>query len=159
MCVCVWVCVCVCVCVCIHDLSWASNMSTCHIQMGIKIIVIPWLLSGKESACDAEDTWDLGSISGWGRSPGGGHGDPPQYSCLDNSMDTGAWQATVRKVAKSQTWLKRLSMRRKHRPSTKKSKTRRMHFLLEQESEPSGSRQLAKTRVNSKCDLFFYDDK
>ena len=51
----------------------------------------------------AADIKDVGLISGWGRSPGGGHGDPPQYSCLDNSMDTGAWQATVRKVAKSQT--------------------------------------------------------
>ena len=44
------------------------------------------------------------------RSPGGGHGDPLQYSCLGNPMDTGAWRATVRGVTKSQTQLKRLSM-------------------------------------------------
>ena len=51
-----------------------------------------WWLSGKESACSAED---LGSILGWGRSPGEGNGNPLQYSCLENSMDRGAWRATV----------------------------------------------------------------
>ena len=43
-------------------------------------------------------------------SPGGGSGSPRQYSCLENPVDTGAWWATVHRVAKSQTWLKRLSM-------------------------------------------------
>ena len=52
---------------------------------------------------------DLGSIPGSGRSHGGGHGNPPQYSCLKNPMDRGAWRATVRGVTKSQTWLKGLS--------------------------------------------------
>ena len=42
-----------------------------------------------------------GSIPGLGRSPGGGHGNPLQYSCLENSMDKGAWRATVHGVAKS----------------------------------------------------------
>ena len=46
--------------------------------------------------------------------PGGGNGNPLQYSCLGNPMDRGAWQATVLGVAKSQTWLKRLSMHRYH---------------------------------------------
>ena len=46
---------------------------------------------GKESACDAGDT---GSILGWGRSPGEGTGNPLEYSCLGNPMDSGAWQAT-----------------------------------------------------------------
>ena len=46
---------------------------------------------------------DLGSIPGLGRSPGGGHGNPLQYSCLENPMDGGAWQATVHGVAKSRT--------------------------------------------------------
>ena len=41
---------------------------------------------------------------GWGRSPGGGHGDPLQSSCLENSMDRGAWQGAVHGVAQSQTW-------------------------------------------------------
>ena len=49
---------------------------------------------GKESASNAGD---LGSIPGLGRSPGGGHGNPLQYSCLENPMDRGAWQATVHK--------------------------------------------------------------
>ena len=44
-----------------------------------------------------------GSIPRSGRSPGGGHGNPPQYSCLENTMDRGAWRATVHRVAKSQT--------------------------------------------------------
>ena len=48
---------------------------------------------GKESACSAGD---LGSIPGLGRSPGGGHGNPLQYSCLENPMDRGAWQACIR---------------------------------------------------------------
>ena len=55
---------------------------------------------GKESACIAGD---VGSISGLGRSPGRGHGNPLQYSCLENPMDRGAWRATVHGVAKSKT--------------------------------------------------------
>ena len=47
---------------------------------------------------------------GSGRSPGGGHSNPLQYSCLENLMDRGAWQATVHGVAQSQTRLKQLSM-------------------------------------------------
>ena len=50
---------------------------------------------------------DVGSIPGTGRSPGGGNGNPLQYSCLENPMDRGAWQATVPGVTKSKT---RLSM-------------------------------------------------
>ena len=55
-----------------------------------------------------QETWDMGLISGSGRSPGGGHGSPLQYSCLENSRR--AWRATVHGVSKSQTQLKRLSM-------------------------------------------------
>ena len=54
----------------------------------------------KESACNAGD---LGSIPGSERSPGEGHGYPLQYSCLENSMDRGTWQAMVRGITKSQT--------------------------------------------------------
>ena len=64
---------------------------------------LPQWLSSKESARSAEDT---GSIPGWGRSPGGGHGNPLQYSCLENPVDRGAWWATVHGVIKSQTQLK-----------------------------------------------------
>ena len=46
-----------------------------------------------------------GSIPGSGRSPGEGNGNPLHYSCLENPMDRGAWQATVHGVAKSQTQL------------------------------------------------------
>ena len=45
---------------------------------------------------------DMGSIPGWGRSPGEGHGYPLQYSCLENSTDRGTWRATVHGVTKSQ---------------------------------------------------------
>ena len=48
---------------------------------------------------------DWGSIPGLGRSPGEGNGNPPQYYCLENPMDRGAWEATVHGVAKSQTQL------------------------------------------------------
>ena len=51
----------------------------------------------------ASNAGDLGSTPGLGRSPGGGHGNPFQYSCLENPMDTGAWWATVHGVTKSQT--------------------------------------------------------
>ena len=57
-------------------------------------------LSGKESACNEEN---LGSIPGFGRSPGGGHGNPLQYSSLENPMNRGAWWATGQRVTKSQT--------------------------------------------------------
>ena len=66
-----------------------------------------WWLSAKESAFNAGD---LGSIPGSGRSPEGGNGSPRQYSCLENLMDWWAWRATVCRVAKSRTRLKRLSM-------------------------------------------------
>ena len=54
----------------------------------------------KHSPANAGDT---GSIPGWGRSPRGGHGNPLQYSCLENPMDRGAWRARVHRVTKSQT--------------------------------------------------------
>ena len=46
---------------------------------------------------------DMGLILGWGRSPGGGHGNPLQYSCLENPMDREARQATVHRVTESDT--------------------------------------------------------
>ena len=57
----------------------------------------------KNQPANAGDIRDVGSIPELGRSPGGGHGNPLQYSCLENPMDRGAWQATVHRVAKSQT--------------------------------------------------------
>ena len=61
--------------------------------------------AGKESACNAGDTGDAGSLPGLGRSPGGGNGNPLQYSCLKNPKDRRAWWVPVQRLAKSQTWL------------------------------------------------------
>ena len=57
----------------------------------------------KESACNAGD---MGSIPGLGRSPGGGHSNPLQYSCLENPADRKSWWAVVHRIAKSQTRLR-----------------------------------------------------
>ena len=62
----------------------------------------PGSSDGKQSACN---TGDLGSIPGLERSPGKGNDYPLQYSCLENPMDRGAWQAPVHGVSKSQTQL------------------------------------------------------
>ena len=70
-------------------------------------------LAVKNPLANARDLRDMGSIPGLGRSPGGGHGNPLQYSCLANPMDRGAWRATVYGVAKSWTELKQLSMHNK----------------------------------------------
>ena len=85
-------------------------------------------MSDKESACSAGDVGDLCSIRtslvaqmvkhlstmwetlGSRRYPGGGHGNPLQYSCLENPMDRRAWKATVHRVAKSQAQPKQLRM-------------------------------------------------
>ena len=66
-------------------------------------------LAVKNLLADAEDLGDAGSIPGSGRSPGGGNGNPLQYSCLENPMDREGWWATDRGVAKSRTRLKWLS--------------------------------------------------
>ena len=66
-------------------------------------------LGVKNLPVSAGDMRDAGSIPGSGRSLGGGNGHPPQYSCLENPMDRGAWWATVHRAAKSQTRLKKLS--------------------------------------------------
>ena len=73
----------------------------CNMEVGL-----PRWISSKESASSAGDPGDLGSISGLGRFPGGGHGNPLQYSCLENIMDRGALRVTVNGVSKSRTRLK-----------------------------------------------------
>ena len=57
----------------------------------------------KNPPANAGDVRDLGLIPQSGRSPGGGHGNPGQYSCLENLMDREAWWATIHRVAKSWT--------------------------------------------------------
>ena len=59
------------------------------------------LLPQKNPPANAGDPEDAGSIPGLGRSSGGGHVNPLQYSCLENLMDRGAWRATVHRVAES----------------------------------------------------------
>ena len=89
--------------VCRLGRSLYRNIITCGTSL-----VDQWLRiclgssAGKESACNAGN---LGLIPGLGRSSGEGKGYPLQYSCLENSMARGAWQATVHGVAKSRTQL------------------------------------------------------
>ena len=91
------------------DLMYAQIIYYQYLTKDKTKIGLPWWLSGKESTWSAGSTGNTGSILGLGRSPGGGHGNPLQYSCLENLTDRGAWQATIHRVAKSQTWLKWLS--------------------------------------------------
>ena len=89
----------------LHSDSCPSSQ-WCH--PAISSSVVPFF--GKKSACNAGDS---GSIPGLGRYPGEGSGNPLQYSCLENSMDRGAWWVTVHGVAKSQTQLIRLGLWRR----------------------------------------------
>ena len=68
---------------------------------------LPGDSDGKESACSVGDP---GSISGLGRSPGEGHGNPLQYSCLGNPIDGGPWWAAVHGVTKSRTRLSNFTL-------------------------------------------------
>ena len=73
----------------------------------MKASQVAWVV--KKPPANAGDVRDMGSIPGLGRSPGGGHGNPFQYSCLENAMGSRAWQAMVHRITQSQTWLKWLS--------------------------------------------------
>ena len=84
-------CVCVCVCVCARAHARASPQ--------VALVV-------KNPLANTGDVRDVGLIPGSGRFPGEGHGNPLQYSCLENPMDKGAWRATVHRVAESRTRLK-----------------------------------------------------
>ena len=77
-----------------HD--WISGSQPVEGSVGL-----PQWLSGKESACSTRDPGDADSIPELERSPGGGNDNPLQYSCLENSMDSGAWRATVHGVTES----------------------------------------------------------
>ena len=74
-----------------------------YIYVFIYLLGLPRRLSYNESACNAGDTGVAASVPGWGTSPGGGNGNPLQYSCLKNPMDRVAWRAIVHAVAKSRT--------------------------------------------------------
>ena len=75
-----------------------GDLQISYYQIGITRF--PSWLSGKESACNARDTGDTGLIPGSGRSPEDGNGNTLQYSCLENPMDRGIWQAIVHVVTK-----------------------------------------------------------
>ena len=64
----------------------------------------------KKSSADSGDLNNAGLIPGSGRCPGGGHGNPLQYSCLENATDRRTWWAMVHRITKNWTRLKRLSM-------------------------------------------------
>ena len=68
----------------------------------LNLLGLPSSSNGKEPA---GSVGDLSSVPGLGRSPGEGHGNPLQYSCPENPIDRGAWQATVHGVTKSRTQL------------------------------------------------------
>ena len=65
--------------------------------------MIMGFLAGSDGKASAHNVGDLGSLPGLGKSPREGNGNPLQYSYLENSMDGGAWWATVHGVTKSQT--------------------------------------------------------
>ena len=73
------------------------------------MVISQVMLVVKNLPTNTGDIRDVGLIPGLGRSPGGGHGNPLQYSCLENPMDGGAWRAEVHRVTQSRTGLKQLS--------------------------------------------------
>ena len=83
----------------ITSASWKPPLIYISITKTYEFQGLPQWLSGKESARDAEDARDAGLIPGLGRSSGGGHGNPFQYSCLENPMHRGAWWATQSSVS------------------------------------------------------------
>ena len=90
--------------------SASSCLNSLHIITHLILAMgFPGGSVGKESACKSGDAEDVGSVPRWRRSPGGGHSNPLQYSCLENPMDRGAWRDTIHSVAKSRKRLKRLS--------------------------------------------------
>ena len=92
----------------IVDLQYCVNFCCTAKWFSYTHIHIPFGFSdgaGQEWSCNAGDARDMVSVPGSGAPPGGGNGNPPQYSCWENPMDRGAWEATVHRVAKSWTRL------------------------------------------------------
>ena len=81
--------------------DWQFEISSCKLASQVVLVV-------KNLPANAGDIRDSGLIPGSGRSPGGGHGNPLQYSCLETPVDRRAWWATVHRVAQSWTRLKQL---------------------------------------------------
>ena len=84
-----------------HILFWKDLIDSMYFPGALVVkILLP----------NAGDIGEAGWISGLGRSPGGGHGNPLQFSCLENPMNRGGWQDTVHRIPKSRTQLKQLNM-------------------------------------------------
>ena len=104
----------------------ADDSILCYDQ----VLGLPQWLSSRESACNAGDAWDMDSIPGSGRSTGGRHGNPLQYSCLENPTDRGAWwlhsmgckELDTTKVTEHSTWsnLAEYDRKKKNSGSNKK---------------------------------------
>ena len=93
--------------------------------------------SGIEPICQCRRHRETGSVPGSGRSPGRGHGNPLQYSCLENPMDGRAWWATVHRVAKGQTGLKQLSI---HNGKESEDSTQELRLLMYPSATSAGSK-------------------
>ena len=90
-----------------HTYTHNTNCELAYTFMDVRTSQVAVVV--KNLPASVGDLRDTGPIPGWVRSPGSGHGNPVQYSCLENHMDRGAQQATVHRVTKSQTQLKLLS--------------------------------------------------
>ena len=98
------------------DIAWWN-----HILLLFFTILPVVAVAEKNLPANAGDVRDMGLIPGSRRSPGGGHGNPLQYSCRENPMDRRAWRATAHGVAKSQTRLKWLRMHLSQNKTAKSS--------------------------------------
>ena len=78
-------------------------MNCCQTEIKIYVSNNQVALVVKDLPVNAGDVRDVSSIPGSGRFPGGAHGNPLQYSCLENPVDRGAWRATVHRAAQSGT--------------------------------------------------------
>ena len=87
----------------LDTLKWLSMSAMAGLGF-LEVLVV------KNLSVNAGDVRDTTSVPGLGRSPGGEHGNPVQYSCLEHPIDRGAWQAMVHRVTQSWTQLKQLSM-------------------------------------------------
>ena len=94
--------------VCITFGPWVGKIPWRRDRLPIRVFL--GFSGGSDGKESAHNTGDLCSIPRLGRSPGEGNGYLVQYSCLDNSKDRGAWQATIHGVAKSWTWLSDLHL-------------------------------------------------
>ena len=98
---------------CKNEYSWSHLLCLITSKLNIfsysSIAGFPGGASGKGPPANSGDIREAVSVLGSGRCPDGGHDNPLQYSCLENPMDRGAWRATVYRVTKNRTQLKRLS--------------------------------------------------